>query len=290
MTHTYTMSKSTIPSGTAGTGRGSNTKPLSSRKKKHRAYCLTLNNYSPEELEHWNRHFNHCGKNWIIGKEVGEDEKTPHLQAYIQYKSARSFDKMKVLFPKAHIEAAKGNLKDNYEYCIKDGDFTTNMNFESMRDKLSRICLSEYSTVVWLPWQRRILDILDSEHVCDRKIFWFWEKKGNVGKSFLCKYIAIRYEVVICDGKKDNIFNQVNMMIDADKQPKIILLDIPRSCVDFVNYGAIEQMKNGMMYSGKYEGGVCIFPIPHVICFANTRPHTNEMSKDRWVIEKIVSK
>ena len=76
-------------------------------------------------------------------------------------------------------------------------------------------------------------------------------------------------------------------MLEAEKIPEIILLDIPRASKDFINYGAIEQLKNGCLYSGKYEGGDCIFPHPHVICFANEEPDKDMMSKDRWDIIKI---
>ncbi len=273
------------PTGAGGAGGGGNTKTPPLKSSKHRSYCLTLNNYTDEELEHWNTLFAE-GKRWIIGKEIGE-EKTPHLQAYIQYKSSRSFGKMKKLFPRAHIEQAKGSPEENWKYCKKDGNFTTNMDFEEHRAKLRRLCLIEYETVVWLPWQQRVLDIIESNHICDRKIFWYWEKVGNIGKTFLCKYIACKYDVIICDGKKDNIFNQVNTLIENGGVPRIILLDIPRSNIDYINYGAIEQLKNGMMYSGKYEGGICIFPTPHVIAFANECPDITAMSKDRWVIEQL---
>lgn len=283
------MSKSSVTSGTPGTGRGVILKPPPSSKTKHRAYCLTLNNYTEQDLDQWNRHFKVKGKNWIIGKEIGE-EKTPHLQAYIQYKSPRSFDKIKSLFRKAHIECAKGSPKDNWIYCSKDGDFTTNMDFEDPKDKLHKLCLLEYENITWLPWQVTILEMIESKVIDTRTIHWYWEKVGNIGKSFLCKYIVLTYDVIICDGKKDNIFNQVNMMLESGKVPRIILLDIPRSAGDYINYGAIEQLKNGMMYSGKYEGGLCIFPSPLVIAMANMPPDITQMSKDRWSIVQLRDK
>jgi hypothetical protein len=54
-----------------------------------------------------------------------------------------------------------------------------------------------------------------------------------------------------------------------------------------VNYGAIEQIKNGLLFSGKYEGGQCVFNQPHVIVFANAEPKEEQMSMDRWDIREI---
>ena len=39
-----------------------------------------------------------------------------------------------------------------------------------------------------------------------------------------------------------------------------------------------------MLYSGKYEGGICYFDSPHVIIFANSEPMMDKLSKDRWEI------
>lgn len=72
-----------------------------------------------------------------------------------------------------------------------------------------------------------------------------------------------------------------------DEDPKIIICDIPRTNLEYINYGAIESIKNGMIYSGKYEGGQCIFDNPHVVVFANELPDGSKMSRDRWRIHYI---
>lgn len=74
---------------------------------------------------------------------------------------------------------------------------------------------------------------------------------------------------------------------ETGKQPEIVLLDIPRYNKEFTNYGVLEELKNGMIYSGKYEGGLCVFRSPHVIVFSNSKPDKNIMSKDRWNIVNI---
>lgn len=223
---------------------------------------------------------------YVIGKEVGESG-TRHLQGYVRFKNAKSFEVLKKIMPEAHIEKCKGKHEDNIKYCTKDGDFLTNMDFRSAQQKIKdEVLESEYSDVVWRDWQQRVIDIIDGP-VDNRKVYWFYDRTGNVGKSYLCKYLVITRNVIICDGKKDNIFNQVSKMMEEGIQPTVILLDIPRTYNDHVNYSAIESLKNGCLYSGKYEGSQCIFKIPHVIIFSNELPDYSAMSEDRWDVVQI---
>ncbi len=56
---------------------------------------------------------------------------------------------------------------------------------------------------------------------------------------------------------------------------------------DYVSYQALEEIKDGIFFSGKYEGGMKIFNSPHVICFANFSPAEHKLSGDRWVVEEV---
>jgi hypothetical protein len=137
-----------------------------------------------------------------------------------------------------------------------------------------------------LHYQKEILSRI-SNKPNKRKIYWYYDINGNIGKSFLAKYICLSYKgVIIADGKKDNIFNQINKSINEDnEEPEIIILDIPRYNMCCINYGVIEQIKNGFIYSGKYEGGKCFFKIPHIIIFANEEPDYEKWSKDRYYVK-----
>ena len=57
----------------------------------------------------------------IVGREHFNDpDLTPHFQCYIRWKYAKSFLKMKKMFPKAHIEVAGGGDQHNKKYCSKE--------------------------------------------------------------------------------------------------------------------------------------------------------------------------
>lgn len=260
-----------------------NTKPSPIRIR-NRKWCITLNNYTSEEYDAMTQYFSSKKYKYIIGKEMGEN-KTPHLQIYVEHTSDIYFDTIKKLFPRVHMEKARGNRDQNVDYCSKEGNFVCNglEKKMSMKEKAKLLVLKRYENIVWKDWQQNLIDLINKEPD-DRTINWIHEEKGNIGKSFLCKYIVCKYDAIIADGKKDNIFNQVNIHMDNDKLPTIIILDIPRHNVEYINYGVLEQLKNGMIYSGKYEGGVCIFPPPHVLVFCNVAPDTSHMSEDRWNI------
>jgi hypothetical protein len=274
-------------------GRG-NTKtlPTNNSKKKvkdtrSRKYCLTLNNYTDHELTQLTHTFNTKEWKYIIGKEVGE-QGTPHLQIYIECKNAVKFKTIKGINNRLHIEITKGDRRQNIIYCSKDNNYITTFQDKDWKSRKELILNDEYNDFIPRPFQKEILDILASSPD-KRKIYWFYERDGNVGKSYLTKYIALSNEgVVIADGKKADIFNNINELIKSNIEPSIILLDIPRYNQEYINYGAIEQIKNGCIYSGKYEGGLCLFKIPHIIIFSNDLPDMDKWSKDRYEIRRIM--
>lgn len=155
------------------------------------------------------------------------------------------------------------------------------------RAELKELVRNEvYSNITWKPWQQEVVDLC-SGPVHNRKIYWYYERTGNVGKSFLAKFLCLQDGTIICSGKAADVFNQVNATIESGQRPTLVIVDCPRTCLDFLSYTAIECLKNGLLYSGKYEGGVCIFPVPTVICFANEAPKREKLSADRWSVSRI---
>lgn len=59
----------------------------------------------------------------VIGHEVGELKGTEHLQGFIEFENAATFEQMKARLPRAHIEPALGSNRQNRSYCTKDNDF-----------------------------------------------------------------------------------------------------------------------------------------------------------------------
>lgn len=254
-----------------------------------RNWVGTLNNWTEEEMTQLHKHFE-AGK-FIIGKEKGESG-TEHLQFYVSWKNARSLKSMKKISERAHWEKAKGNIKQNFEYCSKEKNFVTNI--ENKGDKKPNIharmrakVLESYDDAKWHDWQKEILDIVDNAPQ-KRKIHWRWESDGGKGKTYLAKYLLTKYKTAIGEGKRNDVFNGVLDFMNAnDEKPDIILLDIPRQNRKYISYSAIEKLKDGMFYSGKYEGGVVVYDDVHVIVFSNSEPDEEMMSEDRWDVKEI---
>jgi len=264
-------------------GAGGNTKPQPSRQRS-RKWSFTLNNYTEEEYDTITQACNNKDWKYIIGKEVGESG-TPHLQGFIEHTNAISFDLMKQILPRAHIEKSKGTTQQNLTYCSKDNDFHTNIKVEeTYQDKINKYNNDLFKDITWYDWQQDILDMLETEPH-RRTIHWIWDPEGNSGKSFLTRYIHWKFDTIIVNGKQSDVFNGIKTYIDkTQNSPKAVIIDIPRTNKEYVCYGTMEKIKDGLMYSGKYEGGVIELLPVHLIVFANFEPDKEKMSIDRWNI------
>jgi hypothetical protein len=85
-------------------------------------------------------------------------------------------------------------------------------------------------------------------------------------------------------GKSNDMYHMMSKFPDKNE---LFIVDCPRSQQDYINYGAIEQIKNGLVFSGKYEGAQLVFNCPHIFVFANVPPDESKMSLDRWNVRYI---
>lgn len=265
------------------TGLGNTkTSPLTLRS---RSWCLTVNNYTEEEYNTITHALSEG--EYIVGKETGE-EGTPHLQCFVRYKNPRTFSSMKKKFPRAHIEIAKGNTNQNFNYCSKQENYKSNIEMKlSAKQEYEIYMNEEYKDIEWKNWQKDILNLLETKP-SKRTINWYWREEGNVGKSYLSQFVDWKYDAIIANGKQQDVFNQYKSFIEENnKQPKVALIDIPRSHKEYVCYSTFEKIKDGLFYSGKYEGGKLRLIPHHLIVFANFYPDTSKLSEDRWNIVEI---
>lgn len=244
-------------------------------------WLFTLNNYSQTDIETIKTVCSKSSKICIFQEEIGE-EKTPHLQGYIAFKKKTRPLNLFMNLKRIHWEKDKGKSK---EYCLKEN--TRNGNryiFQKGKWVIEkRLKLIEN----FKPFQKKIIDLINEEPD-DRTINWFYERIGAVGKTALCKYIVNNYPALIMSGKVNDMKNGIlSYNKEMNSWPQVIIFDVPRTSLEYLNYSGIEEIKNGLFFSGKYEGGMCNFNSPHVLIFANERPQKEKMSLDRWNIVKI---
>ena len=87
----------------------------------HRKWCFTINNPSDQD-DPMDKlvSLGDSVKYAVFQKESGENG-TVHWQGYIEWRSrGRRLTGMKLLFPRAHFEPAKGSASQNREYCSKE--------------------------------------------------------------------------------------------------------------------------------------------------------------------------
>lgn len=242
-------------------------------------WVFTWNNYQKEDIETLETLFRHLSHKYCFQEETGETG-TPHLQGVVSLKKKMRWTEFG-LPREIHWEKCK-SLTKAYLYCCKEKSRTGkiyNFNYKVRRP----LKLLEESK--FFEWQRRIIEIVKQEPD-DRKVYWFWSTKGNIGKSTFAKYCVAKLNALFFEeGKKADI---MKLIFDADMDDKnLVIIDVPRANGNKVSYKSIESIKNGMIYSSKYEGGYKLFNPPHLFVFANEPPQRELLSEDRWMISNI---
>lgn len=266
-----------------------NTNPSPPKPKQinpSKKWCFTLNNPQVRHTEYLIQKMPMLCKRLVWQMERGANG-TQHVQGACEFKDrCRPVGKCRELNG-AHWEKMKAQGLEAYEYCCKDD--TREENWEPYchgyvrEEKLHLLANDD----MW-PWQAEMKAYLDANPDA-RKIRWLWEATGGVGKSaFVKKMCGERQDCLCVSGKTADMHHAIiKWKEETGGWPKVILVDVPRDTIDFINYGAIEKVKDGCFYSGKYEGGMCVMNVPHVVFFANERPKLHKFSVDRWDIHVI---
>lgn len=96
--------------------------PKSSPKstRRSRGFCFTWNNYP----ETWRNTLDNLSTSyWVVGEEAAPSTGTKHLQGYVYFTNARSFNSIREQLPGCHVLIARGSSKQNRDYCSKEGKF-----------------------------------------------------------------------------------------------------------------------------------------------------------------------
>jgi len=293
--------------------------PSSGPRAKH--WCFTLNNYTQQDVD---RLANLAGVDYLIfGKEVGASG-TPHLQGYVAFQSRKRLQQCIQEIGQAHFSITR-MIEQSIEYCKKDGDFIEIgtppkgngkrcdleefkqtvregvLDLKELRELHSTVC-ARYPMFVrsyvndlkpkvcvdlhpLMPWQANLNGILIlPPH--PREIIFVVDTVGNQGKSWFCRYYSDLHDncQIILPGKK------ADMAFTIDDSKRVFLVDAPRSKQgEFVQYDFLEELKNGMVFSPKYESIVKKFKTPHVVVMMNEEPDMNKLSNDRYNIIRLTN-
>ena len=239
-------------------------------------WVFTWNNYPTDWLALVAPAFE--GSAWLAGEEVGESG-TPHLQGYVEFPVKVRPAGYKGLPKQIHWESARGDKASNVNYCTKEGG-PRHGNIRVPRP---------LPTVELYGWQLEALKQFESEPD-DRTVFWWWSAEGAKGKSTFVRWAAMN-NALVCAGKATDMKHLIVKYHEKHGvYPDVVIFDVPRSASSYLNYTGIEEIKNGVFASTKYECSSVIMPHPHVFVFANFPPVLDidhNMSKDRYICNEI---
>ena len=283
-------------------------------------WCFTLNNYTPADIDRLAAPI--AGVDFLIfGREVGASG-TPHLQGTVCFQSRKRLNQVIQAIGQAHCTVTK-YLAQSIEYCKKDGDFTEvgelpeaartkeeKSELEEfkqsvkegvtdpvvLRELHSAVCASypkfvdqylddnrpkhKVQTHPLRPWQQTLYQrlVLAPE---DRCIIFIVDQTGDTGKSWFARYYTDIHDnaQIIIPGKK------ADMAYVVREDARVFFLDCPRSKQgEFIQYDFLEELKNGMIFSPKYNSKVKKLATPHVVVMMNEHPDMTKLSDDRYSI------
>lgn len=281
-------------------------------------YIFVWNNYT-DQTEDFLQNKLKCSY-LVYGHEYAPTTGTPHIQGYVFWKDAKSISAARKTLKGADVRLCLGTPDQNYDYATKDLNNifekgtrpkTHNEKGEAGRqvydhalecalnDRLSEVnpgvlirCYNnltrirddfrprpELSVIQELRvWQQNLLTELLG--IPDRrKIIWYVDEVGGAGKTEMALKLTVENGATVFDNGKT-----ADLAHALPPKPTIVLFDLPRTCYEVVNYQIIEKVKDGFVFSPKFNSHAKVFPKPHVVVFSNFRPDLSRLSVDRWDI------
>jgi hypothetical protein len=239
-------------------------------------WCFTLNN--PEEDFHSMILISRHIKRFIYQLERGHSG-TEHLQGFIEFDMPVKPHTVFFWNNRIHWEVCK-HVSASILYCQK---LETRVQGPWVKNIIPDRPLCDINPLMLFPWQKFIVDII-SKTPDPRKIFWFWEPIGNSGKSTFAKFLVLFHNAIVLSGKSSDMKNAI---ATCKNYPNVIVIDVPRASNNFISFQGIEEIKNGLFFSGKYDSKMVCGPVPHVFVLSNIQPDTSLLSIDRWAIYNI---
>lgn len=257
----------------------------------------------------------------IFGKEVSTTG-TPHLQGFVSFTRRLAQAQAKtVLGGDPHLEVCR-SIRHSIKYCGKDDQSPvvigtppldqspsarneyalfidtvrsgvrdckilreTHPNVMARYPRYASAVLRDHEPktapplLSLRPWQQFVLEYLSAD-VNPREIGFAVDTKGNSGKSYLCSLIEHQLDdvQVMRPGKF------ADMALEYNPITKVLLIDIPRCKLEHFQYDFLECVKDGRLFSPKYDSHMKRFIPPHVFVFMNETPDMTKLSDDRYVV------
>jgi hypothetical protein len=157
-------------------------------------WFLTINNFVLDEQRRAYNNIENQPRAMMV-HEIGHETGTPHLHIFVEYRSPKSFQQMRRIFPRANIQPAQGTTAQIRQYLDKGGiilyeirmqdrrqGFMEAANIDEFRDLHPREFLSHLNNAITI-----FNNIFLEDHsFFDRKqikTYWFYGHTGS-GKTW----------------------------------------------------------------------------------------------------------
>lgn len=224
------------------------------------------------EVQRWVR--TNC-KRCTMDLEKGDTTGYEHLHLQLEMKRRVRFEWFKHhLSPIAHAEVTR-NIEAAFSYCTKEE--TRIWGPWCYPEPLGPPVQDEMEGLTLKPWQIKINEILDGPKD-DRTIYWFFDQGFGSGKTTFIKHLLVRRHCAYM-----SIASAKDIAFAWNGEP-IVILGFPADTNDDdIPYKAIEDLKDGLIFSAKYESSAKLYTRPFVLVFANRRPNIFKMDPSRFV-------
>lgn len=109
-------------------------------------------------------------------------------------------------------------------------------------------------------WQLDLLEELRGP-ANPRSVIWYTDRAGGCGKTALARHVYANFPgVIYLNG--GSFKDAAHAVVKAKSDPQILIMNLPRSVEGKVSYTTLESIKDGLVASGKYEGGCRLYPPP----------------------------
>lgn len=191
----------------------------------------------------------------------------------------------------------RNDLTEFIETVRREGPLTKKRMFDDFPMVLARypkfveMVFAEYEEVPDIPnhplrgWQAEMGEQI-KRNPDPRKIHFVVDPVGNAGKSWFADYWTAHYPrcLIMHPAKHADM---ALVLKQTRPKPRVVFIDCPREKLDFFSYTFLEDLKNGRVFSTKYESVMITMKVPHVVVFMNQDPDGNKLSGDRYDIIRV---
>ena len=304
------MKTENVPKVPPKEGGGNTTSPLfsqdeSKEKKKFdykpaKHHIVTIFNYTPLDIKFLcSKSEELCEKSvledWIFEKEICPTTLKPHLQCAFKFYDKKRINQYFGQFEdKWHVETMAKHAKweDQLFYCSKDAREQQDESLLFAHWYKIPVQLKILKEEQLYPWQKSFIE-KTFEPVDDRSINILIDPKTCNGKTQVMKYCAKKYKYIFFEEaeKADIAFSLVSKKkrgIDLNRKQTFIF-DIAKGQTKKLDISILEKLKDGAIFSSKYECDELLYNSPHIWVFCNEKPLGDYSRQNVWRLWTIDS-